>query len=196
MHNRIQGYFKLRTLYACRAPFLLFIFWSSVLKITRPLGQTNWKWKWHPELTETEPSPPSFCQQQVGCLVAPEPAFRKWVFGQDPGSPNIPLFLRGGGRGWFFQSLCIIGADTLVSDNSDLCRPGNFAGLISFSLGLKRGWQIVQEINFGIGSMSCWVRKRSNSHLGNEKAATPTIRALLSSVWTFFGGWALGLCEL
>lgn len=105
-------------------------------------------------------------------------------------------FFCGGGRCWLVQSLCIIGADTLVSDNSDLCRPGNFAGLISFSLGLKRGWQIVQEINFGIGSMSCWVRKRSNSHLGNEKAATPTIRALLSSVWTFFGGWALGLCEL
>lgn len=121
----------------------------------------------------------------------PEMGFRA-----GPWYPQHSAFSAGGGRCWLVQSLCIIGADTLVSDNSDLCRPGNFAGLISFSLGLKRGWQIVQEINFGIGSMSCWVRKRSNSHLGNEKAATPTIRALLSSVWTFFGGWALGLCEL
>lgn len=33
--------------------------------------------------------------------------------------------------------LCIIGTDTLVSGNSDLCRPSNFVGLINFSLGQK-----------------------------------------------------------
>jgi len=126
----IQWVFYIRIICSCFVLSWFQIFWSSVLKITRPLGQTNWKWKWHPELTETEATPPSFGQQQVGC------------WSQNPRSGNgflertrQPQLL------WFFgrQSLCIIGSDTLVSDNSDLCRPSNFVSLINFSLGPKKG---------------------------------------------------------